>query len=306
VQWLAELSIRRPVLASVLVLSLVVVGGFAYFELGVDRSPRVDVPVVVVTITQPGASPEDVETEITARVERALNTISGIDLLRSTSTEGVSQVTVEFQLEKNGDIAAQEVRDKVSQILVDLPRNIDPPIVLKTDPDAAPVLYLSLAADGPIRELTELADKTVRRELESLPGVGEVQIIGGRLRQINLWLDPARLRAYRLTAAEVARAIDAQNVQLPGGTMTQGPRELMVRMKGRVESVRELETLVVAARDGTPIRLADVADVEDGMKAVETAANIDDRAAVILALRRQSGTNTVAVVDGVRERLRSI
>ena len=305
-QWLAELSIRRPVLASVLVLSLVVVGGFAFFDLGVDRSPKVDIPVVVVTITQPGASPEDVETEITDRVERALNTISGIDLLRSTSTEGVSQVTVEFQLEKNGDVAAQEVRDKVSQILVDLPRNVDPPIVLKTDPDAAPVLYLSLAGDGPIRELTELADKTVRRELESLAGVGEVQIIGGRLRQINLWLDPARLRAYRLTAAEVARAIDAQNVQLPGGTMTQGPRELTLRMKGRVESVREFETLVVATRDGTAIRLGAVADVEDGMRAVETAANIDDRPAVILALRRQSGTNTVAVVDGVRERLRSI
>jgi HAE1 family hydrophobic/amphiphilic exporter-1 len=306
VQWLAELSIRRPVLASVLVLSLVVVGGFAYFELGVDRNPKVDVPVVVVTITQPGASPEDIETEITDRVERAVNTISGIDRLRSTSTEGVSQVTVEFQLEKNGDIAAQEVRDKVSQILVELPRNIDPPIVLKTDPDAAPVLYLSLAAERPIRELTELADKTVRRELESLPGVGDVRIVGGRLRQINLWLDPARLRAYRLTAAEVARAIDAQNVQLPGGVMTQGPRELTLRMKGRVDSVRELETIVVAARDGAPIRLVDVADVEDGMKAVETAANIDDRPAVILALRRQSGTNTVAVVDGVKERLRSL
>jgi HAE1 family hydrophobic/amphiphilic exporter-1 len=306
VQWLAALSIRRPVLASVLVLSLVVVGVFAYFHLGVDRNPKVDVPSIVVTITQPGASPEDIETEITDRVERAVNTISGIDQLRSTSTEGVSQVVVEFQLEKNGDVAAQEVRDKVSQTLIDLPRNIDPPVIRKIDPDAAPVLYLSLAAQRPIRELTELADKTVRRELESLPGVGEVQIVGGRLRQINLWLDPGRLRAYRLTAAEVARAIDAQNVQLPGGPMIQGPRELTLRMKGRVESVREFETLVVATRDGAPIRLADVADVEDGMKAVATAANIDGRPAVILALRRQSGTNTVAVVDGVRERLGTI
>jgi HAE1 family hydrophobic/amphiphilic exporter-1 len=306
VQWLAALSVRRPVLASVLVLSLVVVGIFAYVSLALDRSPKVDIPTITITVTQPGASPEDIESEITERVERAVNTISGIDQLRSTSSEGVSLVTVEFELEKNGDVAAQEVRDKVSQILVDLPRNIDPPVIAKTDPDAVPVLYLSLAADRPIREITELADKKVRRDLESLAGIGDVQIVGGRLRQINLWLDPARLRAYRLTAAEVARAIDAQNVQLPGGTLMQGSRELTLRMKGRVESVREFQSVVVAVRDGAPIRLADVASVEDGMKAVETAANIDGRAAVILALRRQSGTNTVAVVQTVKDRLSEI
>jgi hydrophobic/amphiphilic exporter-1 (mainly G- bacteria), HAE1 family len=306
VQWLAEISIRRPVFACVLVLSLVVVGVFAFFHLAVDRLPRIDLPVIVVTTTQVGASPEDIETAITDRVERAVNTISGIMTLRSTSTEGLSQVVIEFELEKNADIAAQEVRDKVGQILPDLPRGIDPPLITKVDPDANPILYISLAADRPIRELTEFADKTVRRELESLSGVGDLTIVGGRLRQINLWLDPARLRAYRLTAAEVARAVENQNVQLPGGTMPQGTRALTLRMKGRVDSVREFETLVVASRDGSQVRLVDVAHVEDGMADVKTAANIDGRATVILALRRQSGTNTVAVVDAVRERLRSI
>jgi HAE1 family hydrophobic/amphiphilic exporter-1 len=302
-QWLAEICIRRPVLAWVLVLSLVVVGAFSYRTLPVDRNPQIDLPAIVVTTTQLGASPEDIETDITERVERAVNTIAGISKLRSVSTEGVSQVVIEFQLEKNGDVAAQEVRDKISQIGADLPHGIDPPVIQKVDPDATPILYLSLSADRPIREITEVASKTVQRELESLPGVGDLTIVGGRLRQVNLWLDPARLRAYRLTAAEVARAVANQNVQQPGGPMTQAGRALSLRMKGRVNSVPEFETLVVATRDGSQIRLAHVADVEDGMQDVQTAANIDGKPTVVLALRRQSGTNTVAVIDGVRERL---
>jgi HAE1 family hydrophobic/amphiphilic exporter-1 len=306
VQWLAELSIRRPVLASVLVLSLVVVGAFSYFNLGVDRFPKVEFPTVSVTTRQTGAAPEDVETEITDRIERAVNTISGIEELRSVSTEGASQVFIQFGLDKSVDVASQEVRDKVSQIVADLPRDIDPPIIDKVDADAAPVLFLALTADPPVREISEFADKTLRRELESLPGVGQVTLIGGRLRQINLWMDPARLRAYNLTVAEVSRAVANQNVQLPGGNITQGARELTVRMKGRVNSVREFDGLVVASRDGAHIKVRDVADVEDGTEKVETAASIEGRPTVILAIRRQSGTNTVAVIDGVKQRLRDV
>src|SRR5262245_3840218 len=305
-QWLAEVSIRRPVFASVLVLALVVVGIFSYFELGVDRFPKVDFPTVSVTIRQPGAAPEDVETEITDRVERAINTVSGIDEMRSVSTEGVAQVFVQFQLEKNVDVAAQEVRDKISQILADLPRDIDPPIVDKIDSDAAPILIVSLAADHPIRQITEFADKTVRRELESLPGVGQVLVVGGQPRQINLWLDPARLRAYNLTVAEVTRAVSNQNLQLPGGNVSQGPRELTVRMKGRVNSVPEFNGLVVASRDGAHIKLQDLATVEDGTEEVETAASIDGKPAVLLTIRKQSGTNTVAVTNAVKARLQPL
>ena len=305
-QKLAEVCIRRPVFAWVLVLSLVVVGLFSYQHLTVDRLPQVDLPAVAVITKLVGASPEDIETDVTDRIERAVNTISGQSKLRSISTEGVSQVIIEFGFDKNGDVAAQEVRDKISQVLVDLPRGIEPPVIQKVDPDATPILYISLSADRPIRELTEFADKTVRRELESVSGVGDLTIVGGRLRQVNLWLDPARLRAYRLTAAEVARAVDHQNTQLPGGPMTQGGRTLSLRMKGRVNSVREFEGLVVATRDGSQVRLAHVADVEDGMQDAQSAANVDGKPTVLLALRRQSGTNTVAVADGVRERLARI
>jgi HAE1 family hydrophobic/amphiphilic exporter-1 len=305
-QWLAEISIKRPVFASVLVLSLVVVGIFSYFNLGVDRFPKVEFPVVSVTIRQTGAAPEDVETEITDKVERAVNTVAGIDEMRSVSSEGVSQVFVQFQLEKNVDVAAQEVRDKVNQILADLPRDIDPPVIDKVDPDAAPIVFLALSADRPIREVTELADKTLRRELESLAGVGQVLVVGGTARQVNLWLDPARLRAYNLTVAEVTRAVANENLQLPGGNVGQGARELTVRMKGRVNSVEEFSGLVVAARNGTHIKLADIGTVEDGTEETETAANIDGTPTVILAIRKQSGTNTVAVIEAIRDRLAAL
>ncbi|MGH7372610.1 MAG: efflux RND transporter permease subunit [Candidatus Rokuibacteriota bacterium] len=305
-QWLAEICIKRPVFACVLVLSLVVVGGFAYFQLGVDRFPRVEFPIVSVTTRLTGSAPEDVETEITDKIERAVNTIAGIDELRSVSAEGVSQLFVQFQLEKNIDVAAQEVRDKVNQILADLPRDIDAPIIDKVDPDSSPILYLSVSANRPVREISEFADKTLRRELESLPGVGQVVLVGGQPRQINLWLDPARLRAYGLTAAEVTRAVQNQNLQLPGGNVGQGSRELTVRMKGRVGGVDEFNGLVIATRSGTQIRLGDLGSAEDGTEEVKTAASIDGKPAVLLMLRRQSGTNTVAVIHGVKARLAEI
>jgi HAE1 family hydrophobic/amphiphilic exporter-1 len=232
-----------------------------------------------------------------------VNTIASIQQLRSVSTEGVSQVFIEFDLDKNVDVAAQEVRDKVNQVLPDLPRDVEPPVIDKVDPQAAPVIYLALAGNRPIRETTELADKTLRRELESLPGVGQVLLVGGRARQVNLWLDPVKLRALNLTVSEVARAVANQNVQLPGGNVGQGTRELTVRMKGRVGSVGAFEGLVVAARGGAHVRLGDLARAEDGTEEAETAATIDGRATVILAIRRQSGTNVVAVADAIKDRV---
>ncbi len=305
-QWLAEISVKRPVFASVLILSLAVVGVFAYFRLGVDLFPKVDFPMITVTTRQSGAAPEEIETEITDKIERSVNTIAGIDELRSVSTEGVSQVFIVFKLEKNVDVAAQEVRDKVNQVLADLPQDIDQPVVDKVDPDAAPVLYAALSADRPIRDISEFADKSLRREIESISGVGKVTLVGSRLRQVNLWLDPARLRAYSLTAAEVTRAVANQNLMLPGGNLAQGARELTVRMKGRVNSVPEFDAIVVATRSGAQITLAQVGRAEDGAEEAETAGNVDGKSAVILAVQRQSGTNTVAVVDEVTQRLNAM
>jgi hydrophobic/amphiphilic exporter-1 (mainly G- bacteria), HAE1 family len=305
-QWLAEISVKRPVFASVLVVSLVVVGVFAYFRLGVDLFPKVDFPIITVTTRQAGAAPEEIETEITDKIERAVNTIAGIEELRSVSTEGVSQVFIQFRLEKSVDVAAQEVRDKVNQILPDLPQDIDQPVVDKVDPDAAPVLYAALSADRPIRDISEFADKALRREIESISGVGKVTLVGSRLRQINLWLDPARLRAYTLTTAEVVRAVANQNLQLPGGNLGQGARELTVRMKGRVNSVPDFNGIAVATRGGAQITLAQVGRAEDGTEEPETTGNVDGKTAVVLAVQRQSGTNTVAVVDEVTKRLNGL
>ena len=305
-QWLAAISVKRPVFASVLILSLTVVGAFAFLQLGVDRFPKVDFPTVVVTTRLPGAAPEEVETEITDEIEEAVNTISAIDELRSNSSEGMSQVIISFLLEKDADIAAQEVRDRVNRVLPLLPKTIDQPMVEKFDPDAAPVLTLAVSAKKPVRDITEYADKTLRRQLESVNGVGQVVVSGGRARQININLDAARLRAYNLTVNDVARALQSQNTEIPGGRVEQGATALTLRTRGRVQSPQEFGDIVVRQRDSHAILLRDVATIEDGMAEAMTKASLNGEPTVLLTVRRQSGTNTVQVVDAVKERLADI
>src|SRR5919202_3805024 len=305
-QCLAALCVKRPVFASVLILSLTVVGAFAFTLLGVDRFPKVDFPTVVVTTVQPGAAPEQIETEISDKIEEAVNTISGIDELRSISSEGVSQVMVSFVLEKDTDVAAQEVRDKVNGVLPLLPKTIQQPRVDRFDPDASPVLSIALTANKPVREVTEYADKVLRRQLESVSGVGQVLVLGGRQRQINLWLDGDRLRAYNLTVNDVARALQGQNIEIPGGRMDQGPQSVTLRTRGRVQSVAEFGDIVVREEGGHPVRVSDVAQVEDGETEPETVANVDGAGTVLLQVRRQSGTNTVEVVREVKRRLNEL
>ena len=305
-QWLASISVRRPVFATVITLSLTVVGAFAFTQLGLDRFPKVDFPTVVVTTRLPGAAPEEVETEVSDKIEEAVNTISGIDELRSNSSEGVSQVIIAFLLEKDGDVAAQEVRDRVNRVLPLLPRTIDQPMVEKFDPDAAAVLTLSVSAAAPIRDITEYADKTLRRQLESVSGVGQVLVVGGRARQINILIDADRLRAQNLTVTEVSRAIQTQNAEIPGGRVEQGATAMTLRTRGRVQSVEAFGDIVVRQRDGHQVLLRDVATVEDGMAEPETTANLNGEPGVMLTVRRQSGTNTVQVVDAVRERLAEV
>src|SRR3954447_11857470 len=302
-QWLASISVRRPVFASVLILTLTVIGAFAFTRLGLDRFPKVDFPTVVVTTRLPGAAPEEVETEISDKIEEAVNTISGIDELRSTSSEGVSTVIISFLLEKDADIAAQEVRDRVNRVIPLLPKTVDQPTVEKFDPDAAPVLTLAVSASKPIRDITEYADKTLRRQLESVDGVGQVLVVGGRQRQVNLWLDAARLQAYNLTVTDVSRALQAQNAEVPGGRVEAGSQAMTLRTRGRVETVQEFGDIVVKQAEGHPILLRDVAAVEDGMAEATTKANVSGAPTVLLTIRRQSGTNTVQVVDAVKERL---
>ena len=305
-QWLANLSVRRAVFASVLMLAIFVIGAVSYRSLGVDFFPKIDFPMVSVITRLEGAAPQEVETEITDKIEAGVNTIAGIDELRSTSSEGVSQVYITFQLEKDVNVAAQEVRDHVSQVLPDLPKGIDQPQVQKLDPDASPIMYLSLEADQPIREITEIADKQVRRDLENISGVGQVSIIGGRKRQINVMVNTETLRGFGLTASDVQRAIAGQNLVAPGGRVETGPRNLTLRVKGRVESPVELGRIVIQQRGDRPIRLQDVARVEDSEEEEETVAAINDATALVLSIRKQSGENTVAVARAVRDRVHTI
>jgi hydrophobic/amphiphilic exporter-1 (mainly G- bacteria), HAE1 family len=322
-QWLAELCVRRPVFASVLSIVILVVGGVFYRQLGVDQFPKIDFPAIVVVTTQPGASPEDIEREITDKIEGAVNTISGIDELRSNSSEGVSQVIVQFVLEKNVDVAAQEVQQKVNLALAELPKGIDPPVVQKFDPDAFPILYVALNAqrsqqgaegaaqvgaggEDEIRDVTDIADRIVRRRIEAVNGVGQATLIGGRKRQINVLVDPVKLRALGLSATEVGAAINAQNITLPGGRVDVSRDYLTLKVDGRVSSVEALKDVIVREQNGRAIRLDEIGTVVDGVQDVETSAMWNEQRTVLLAIRKQSGTNTVAVVDAVKERLAEI
>ena len=302
-QWLAEICVRRPVFAWVLVLSLTVVGLFAFGRLGVDRFPNIDIPTISITTRLPGAAPEQIETEVTDKIEEAVNTISNIDTLSSTSSEGISQVVVSFTLEKNADVAAQEVRDRINRVLPLLPRTVLQPTVEKLDFTAAPVITVAVTADKPVRDITEFADKVLRRRLESSDGVGQVVVIGGRSRQLNLWLNTALLRAQRLSVNDVARALQSQNADIPGGRMDQGAESVTLRTRGRIASIDGFGDVVLREVDGHPVRLRDVARVEDGMAEPRTQASVNGEATVLLQIRKQSGTNTVQVANNVKQRL---
>jgi HAE1 family hydrophobic/amphiphilic exporter-1 len=305
-QWLASICIRHPVFTWVLMLAIVVVGVVGYGSLGLDQFPKIDFPTVVVTTTLQGTAPEEVESEITDKIEGAVNTISGIDELRSSSSQGVSLVVVTFGLDKDAEVGAQEVRDHINAVSASLPKGIDQPVVTKVDPDAAPIMLISLKAKGSQRDLTELADKRVRRQIESINGVGQVTILGGRKRRINLWLDPVKLTASGITAIDVERALASQNITVPGGEINTGPTRLSLRVEGRVSTADAVGRIVVREEKDHPTRVSDVARVEDGAEEETTWASEDGGQALVLSVRKQSGENTVAVADAVRDRLAQI
>jgi HAE1 family hydrophobic/amphiphilic exporter-1 len=306
-QWLAELCVKRPVFATVLSLVILVVGGVFYFQLGVDQFPKIDFPVVVITTIQPGSSPEDMERDVSEPIEAAVNTIAGVDELRSQSSEGVSSVIIQFVLEKNVDVAVQEVQQKVNMTLPTLPRGIDPPVVMKFDPDAQPIMYIALRAPGrPVADITDVADRIVRRRLETVNGVGQATIIGGRKRQVNVLVDPVKLKGLGISPLEVAGAINAQNITLPGGRVDASRDYYSVRVQGRVRSVDELKSIIVRDQQGRAVRLDELATVEDGVEDADSSAMWNGERTVLVALRKQSGTNTVEVADLAKARLDDI
>ncbi len=303
---LAKLCVRRPVFATMLVLSLVVVGVFSYFSLGVDLFPKVDIPTVQVIVQDRGASPEEIETEVSKKIEDAVNTISQVDEVRSTSSEGQSLVIVTFELSKNGDVAAQEVQNKVNLIVNDLPQTAKTPIIQKFDPDATPILQVAVSAPRSLRDVTLIADKQIKQKLENARGVGQITIVGGARREIHILVNPDRLRAYNLTVNDVFNALKQQNLELPGGNLNAGARELTIRTTGKVLSIEQFNQVAIASRDGYVVRVSDIGYAEDSYEEPRTTARLNGIPAVTLVVAKQSGENTVATANEVKERLKEI
>ena len=308
-QKLAEVSIKRPIFASMIILALVVVGAASYFRLGVDRFPSVDLPSVFVRTTLPGASPEEVESQISQPIEEAVNTVEGIDQLRSVSGSGASFVIATFNLNRDIDVAAQDVRDRVSAVIRDLPEDTLPPVISKSDNDSTPVITVALSGNRSMKELTEIADKVVKLQLERASGVGEVTIDGGLERAISVWVDADRLAAYQIPITTVQNALQRQNADLPGGNVTGVEREEVLRTMGRIEDPQAFNQLVIATINGSPVRVQDIGWAEDGTKEQRSVSRLNGTPAVTLQVRRQSGANSVAVIEACKanlDRIRSL
>lgn len=286
-----------------LILAFVVGGVTAFPQLGVDRFPNMDMPTIYIRTTYPGAASAEVESEVSSVLEDAVATVSGIEELRSISRDGRSFVIVTFALSRNIDAATQDVRDAVAGAVSRLPPNIDPPVVQKNDLDSSPILRLAVSGPRTSRELYVLADRYVKNVIESSHGVGQVQIAGAADRAVQVEVDARRLAAHELSILDVREALVRQNAELPGGRIDEGLRERSLRTMGRVTHARDFPDLVVTTVNGAAIRLSDLGTVRDATKEVRTMARLNGKPAVILEVQRQSGTNTVAVIEGVKSLL---
>jgi HAE1 family hydrophobic/amphiphilic exporter-1 len=300
---IAEFCVKRPVFTTMLVTLFVVTGLFSFRDLSVDLLPKADPAVVQVSINLPGASPDELNSAVVEPTEQSLSSISGIDEMNAVIREGNARITLKFVLERDINDAAQDVREKVAQAMRELPPEVQPPIITKVDPDADPVVSFALSGSLPLQALTEIADKQIRRAIETVDGVGEVTISGGQAREIHVVLDVEKLNAHGLTVDRVRDAIVSENVEVPGGYIPQGDAELTLRTLGRLESTDQFANIVVANAGSTPIRLRDVASVEDTTQEARTGAFLDGQRTLVMDVRRQSGQNTVAVVEAVRAKL---
>ena len=298
--------IKRPIFTAMLMMSVVVFGIFSYPKIGVDEMPSVEFPYVTVTTVLPGADPESIENNVSKPLEEALNTINGLEQLKSINYENASVVVMRFVLEKDVDIAAQDVRDQVQATLSKLPSEIQTPVVQKLDINALPILSLAVSGPQPVQELTRITEDIVKPALQRINGVGKVDILGGQKREIHIVVDPDRLRAYGLAVTDVSQTIQAQSVDLPGGRTNEPTMERVVKLEGQAQSVDEIRRLVVAAPNGAPVRISDVATVVDGPAEARSSAAFNGRPSVALQVTKQSGANTVEVADHVKEGLAEI
>ncbi|MDI9569847.1 MAG: efflux RND transporter permease subunit [Pseudomonadota bacterium] len=304
--WLADTSIKRPVFATMFIMALVILGLVSYPEIGVDLFPKVELPIVNITTRLKGASPEIMDIDVTDKIEESVNTINGVKTITSTSAEGVSTVVVEFVLERDIDLAVQDVREKVSLIRSKLPTDILEPIIQKVDPDANPVYYIALTGEKSIRDLSTYADEVLKDQLQRINGVGALRFIGLQLRQVRIWLDADKLRAFQTAPNDVMSALARENVELPGGRIEATTKEYAVKVKGEFSSVREFNDLIVSWYRGAPVRIADIGRADDGMEERRSIVRFNGTPAVTIGIQKQSGTNTVEVIDRVKREIERI
>ena len=277
---LADLCVRRPVFATMFVGVLVVLGWFSYQRLGVDLYPKVDMPMVMVQTYLPGAAPEETEARITKPLEEAINTVTGIDELRSVTLEGVSRIMVEFKLDRDINAGVQDVRDKISAVLDQLPEGTKPPLVARWDMDSLPILTFTVTGYQSMKELTEIGKRMIKEPLESVDGVGSIEIVGGREREVHVLVDADRLRATGLSVQQISAALQGQNVEYPGGHMKQGQSENVLRTLGRITAVPDFGKIIVSEQNNKPVLVSDIATVEDGIKEPRSLSRWDGMNAV--------------------------
>lgn len=304
--FLSEIAIKRPVLTTITVLAILVFGWISYGRIGIDLFPKVEFPMISITSVLPGADPETMETAVSDPIEQEVSTLSGIKAVTSTSSEGVSQVAVQFELDKEVDIAFDEVQAKLAAVRAQLPRDLEEPVVQKMDVDAAPIMALGVSAQMPLGKLTDLADKQIKQRLERVKDVGQVRLVGGRERNIWIYLDRDRLRGYGLAVTDVSQALKSEHVEIPGGRVETGPSEFIVKTKAEFTHPDQFLNLLLAYRGGAPVYLRDVGRVEDGLEEERTIARLNGERALSLLIRRQSGTNAVAVAHGLKKEIEKL
>jgi hydrophobic/amphiphilic exporter-1 (mainly G- bacteria), HAE1 family len=298
---LSDLSVKQPVFATMMMIALVVLGVFSYRELSIDLFPNVDLPVVTVQTLYPGVAPETVETEVTKRIEEAINPIEGVKHIQSTTAEGVSMVITEFKLGVNIQTAAQDVRSKISALRRDFPAGVEEPIIERLDPADMPIVSLSVASPqlSP-KELTSLTEKVIKKRLENIEGVGSLKLVGGQRREIQVFLDPERMKVYNLTVPDVVLALRHENIEVPAGKVNSGATEELVRIEGKVADPKLFQTIIVKNIRGVPVYLSEIAKIADGYEEQRTLALINGKRAIALEVRKQSGSNTVDVAEAVK------
>jgi HAE1 family hydrophobic/amphiphilic exporter-1 len=305
--FLSDLSIKQPVLATMLAVTLMVLGVFSYRRLSVDLMPNVEMPVLTVMTVYPGASPATVEREVSKRIEEALNTIPGVRHISSTTTEGLSMVVVEFRLGVQIGSAQQDAQSKINAIRADFPKDMDEPVIQRIDFNAMPIVSVTVESQtADVKTLSSLAEKVLKKRLENVSGVGQVNLVGLARREVQVLVDREKLKAFGLTYADVAGALQRENLDVPAGKLQQGKDEPLVRVSGKFRAVEDFRNLIVAMRNGRPIFLPEVARVVDGIEERRSAALIDDRSGLAMDIVKQSGSNTVEVADSVTEAVRQL